>query len=166
MSTKKVMCWIAGAIATSALFSFAYLAWILTQPGATSFASGTPVLLAAWTKSSPTGAPKEISQSDIISRGRYLTAAADCEACHTAKNGVPFSGGRPFALPFGTLYTPNITPDLKTGIGSWSDAQFLQAVHKGIGRNGKRLYPAFPYASFTMLTDNDVLSKLKHTYFL
>jgi mono/diheme cytochrome c family protein len=82
----------------------------------------------------------------------------DCEACHTAKGGAPFAGGRPFVLPFGTIYTPNLTPDRETGIGSWSDADFLNAVHRGISPVGSPYYPAFPYPSYTLLTDEDVLA--------
>ncbi len=83
---------------------------------------------------------------------------ADCAACHTAKGGEPFAGGRPFVLPFGTIYTPNITPDPETGIGKWTDANFLNAVHRGIAPDGSRYYPAFPYASYSMLTDEDALA--------
>ena len=94
----------------------------------------------------------------LIARGKYLTTAADCAACHTAKGGQPFAGGLPFKLPFGTIYSPNITPDAETGIGKWSDAEFVRAVHKGVGRNGEDLYPAFPYASYALLSTDDVLA--------
>jgi mono/diheme cytochrome c family protein len=93
-----------------------------------------------------------------VQRGEYLTRAADCEACHTATGGAAFAGGRAFRLPFGTLYSSNITPDHETGIGDWSDSDFLAAVHKGIGRQGEHLYPAFPFTSYTMMTDDDVLA--------
>jgi mono/diheme cytochrome c family protein len=106
----------------------------------------------------PTGVPATLAGASLVARGEYLTRAADCEACHTSQDGVPFAGGRPFVLPFGTLYSPNITPDPDTGIGRWSDADFLQAVHRGVAPGGIRLYPAFPYASYTYLTDNDVLA--------
>lgn len=127
-------------------------------PGALDFAGGTQVDLARYAGASPTGVPAELAAADPVAKGKYLTEAADCEACHTAKGGKPFAGGRAFKLPFGTIYTPNITPDRETGIGAWSDAEFLRAVHKGVGRDGARLYPAFPYASYTQLTDADVLS--------
>jgi hypothetical protein len=65
-------------------------------------------------------------------RGEYLTRAGDCVACHTAPHGKPFAGGRAFKLPFGTLYSPNITPDEETGIGDWSDDDFVRALHQGI----------------------------------
>ena len=78
---------------------------------------------------------------------------ADCAACHTANGGAPFAGGRAFVLPFGTIYTPNLTPDPETGIGKWTDTDFLNAVHRGIAPDGSRYYPAFPYPSYTLLTD-------------
>jgi hypothetical protein len=75
--------------------------------------------------------------------GEYLTRAADCVACHTAPHGKPFAGGRAFKLPFGTIYSPNIRPDKQTGIGDWSDDDFVRALHEGISRDGEHLYPAF-----------------------
>ena len=93
-----------------------------------------------------------------MARGDYLTRAADCVACHTAPGGKQFAGGRAFKLPFGTLYSPNITPDRETGIGDWSDEDFVRAMHEGVGRDGKYLYPAFPYPSYTLMTRNDVLT--------
>jgi mono/diheme cytochrome c family protein len=128
------------------------------QPGPYRFAAGHPVELAVYTGSAPTGIPPELTGADALARGEYITRMADCEACHTAQGGTPFAGGRPFSLPFGTIYTPNVTPDPDTGIGKWSDAQFVRAVHRGISADGSRLYPAFPYASYTMLTDADVLA--------
>ena len=128
------------------------------QPGPYSFAGGTQVELASYPDKTLTGVPTELATADPRTRADYVTRMADCEACHTAKGGKPFAGGRPFVLPFGTIYSPNITPDPETGIGKWTDAQFLDAVHKGIAPDGSRLYPAFPYASYTMLTDADVLA--------
>jgi mono/diheme cytochrome c family protein len=94
----------------------------------------------------------------LIKRGEYLARAGDCVACHTADKGRPFAGGLPINTPFGTLYTPNITSDPDTGIGRWSDTDFLRAMHEGIGKSGERLYPAFPYAEYTKVTDSDVLA--------
>lgn len=136
----------------------AFTAWLALQPAPTAFAGGHRVDLASYQGLSPTGVPADLAGASSIQRAEYITRAADCAACHTAKGGTPFAGGRPFKLPFGTIYTPNITPDRETGIGDWSDADFLRAVHRGIGKDGKRLYPAFPYASYTMLTDADVLA--------
>jgi mono/diheme cytochrome c family protein len=103
------------------------------------------------TKAQPTG-------SALVAKGEYLTKAADCAACHTAPGGRPFAGGRAFKLPFGTIYSTNITPDLQTGIGQWSDAEFVRALHRGIGRNGEDLYPAFPYTSYALLSTDDALA--------
>ena len=72
--------------------------------------------------------------SALVAKGEYLAKAADCAACHTAPGGEPFAGGRAFKLPFGTIYSTNITPDQETGIGRWSDAEFVRALHRGIGR--------------------------------
>jgi len=94
----------------------------------------------------------------LIKRGEYLARAGDCVACHTADKGRPFAGGLPINTPFGTIYTPNITSDPDTGIGRWTDADFLRAMHEGIGKSGERLYPAFPYAEYTKVTDSDVLA--------
>jgi mono/diheme cytochrome c family protein len=94
----------------------------------------------------------------LLKRGEYLARAGDCVACHTADKGGPFAGGLPINTPFGTIYTPNITSDPDTGIGRWTDADFLRAMHEGIGKSGERLYPAFPYAEYTKVTDGDVLA--------
>jgi mono/diheme cytochrome c family protein len=99
-----------------------------------------------------------LAGADLIKRGEYLARAGDCVACHTADKGRPFAGGLPINTPFGTIYTPNITSDPDTGIGRWSDADFLRAMHEGIGKGGERLYPAFPYAEYTKVTDSDVLA--------
>ncbi|MEJ1978392.1 MAG: c-type cytochrome [Acetobacteraceae bacterium] len=93
-----------------------------------------------------------------VKRGEYLIHAADCQACHTAPGGVPFAGGLAFNMPFGTIYSTNITPDKQTGIGNYTDAQFLAAVHKGIRADGENLYPAMPYTSYTAMTDDDALA--------
>jgi len=83
--------------------------------------------------------------ADVLARGEYLTKAADCTACHTVQGSdKPFAGGVAFRLPFGTIYSSNITADVQTGIGSWSDDDFVRAVRVGIRKDGKRLYPAFP----------------------
>jgi mono/diheme cytochrome c family protein len=94
----------------------------------------------------------------LIARGKYLTVAADCAACHTTEGGKPFAGGLPFKLPFGTIYSSNITPDLENGIGAWSDAEFVRAMRSGVGRHGEDLYPALPYTSYALLSSDDVLA--------
>jgi mono/diheme cytochrome c family protein len=140
------------------IFAAVFAGRMVFQPGPTDFAVGPRMSLADYRGANPAGVPPELAAADPVVRGQYLARAADCAACHTAKGGTPYAGGRPFKLPFGTIYTPNITPDRETGIGAWSDAEFLRAVHDGIGRDGKRLYPAFPYASYAMLSDADVLA--------
>lgn len=105
---------------------------------------------------SPTGAPPELASADMVTRGAYLTKAADCAVCHTAPGGQPFAGGLAFPTPFGVLYSPNITPDRQTGIGTWSDADLLHALHDGVGKDGQRLYPALPYEAYALLADDDV----------
>ncbi|MFC7554792.1 c-type cytochrome [Pseudoroseomonas wenyumeiae] len=93
-----------------------------------------------------------------IRRGEYIARAADCEACHTLGNGTHYAGGLPFHLPFGTIYATNITPDKETGIGEWSDAEFVRALHHGVSRDGRNLYPAFPYAAYAMMRTEDALA--------
>jgi mono/diheme cytochrome c family protein len=93
-----------------------------------------------------------------MSPGEYLTRAADCVACHTAPGGAPFAGGRAFALPVGTIYSPNITPDRETGIGAYTDDEWVAAIQQGIGRGGRRLYPAMPYTSYTLMSRADALA--------
>jgi mono/diheme cytochrome c family protein len=94
----------------------------------------------------------------MIARGAYLAAASDCVSCHTLPGKPPYSGGPEFKLPFGTLYGSNITPDLKYGIGSWSDSDFIAAMHRGIAKDGRHLYPAFPYTNYTKMPVSDVLA--------
>jgi cytochrome c553 len=89
------------------------------------------------------------------SRGAYLVAAGDCIACHTAAGDAPFAGGRAIETPFGSIYASNITADASTGIGAWSRDDFWRALHEGRSRDGRLLYPAFPYANFTQVTRED-----------
>ena len=91
-----------------------------------------------------------------VARGRVLAALGNCAVCHTAEGGLPLAGGRAIRTPFGIITTPNITPDAATGLGAWSFAAFERAMRRGIGRDGSQLYPAFPYAAFTRLTDGDL----------
>ncbi|MGO8915447.1 MAG: hypothetical protein ACLQJR_06020, partial [Stellaceae bacterium] len=96
--------------------------WIVLGPGPVDFAGGGRVALADYHGADPAGVPPDLATADLVQRGEYLARAADCAACHTAKGGVPYAGGLAFVLPFGTLYSTNITPDKETGIGSYSDA--------------------------------------------
>jgi mono/diheme cytochrome c family protein len=141
-----------------ALIVVAGLAVWMVGPGPMAFAGGRSVPLADYRAANPTGVPAELASADIVTRGAYLARAADCLVCHTAPGGKDYAGGLGFRLPFGTLYSSNITPDKETGIGNYSDEQFLAALHRGIRRDGARLYPGMPYASYTALTDADVLA--------
>jgi mono/diheme cytochrome c family protein len=91
-----------------------------------------------------------------IERGRNLVNAGDCASCHTDQGGRPYAGGLAVPTPFGVIYSTNITPDPATGIGKWSVQDFYKAMHDGIRRDGKRLYPAFPYPWFTKVSREDV----------
>jgi mono/diheme cytochrome c family protein len=103
------------------------------------------------------GTRTELQNFAEIEKGRYLVSAADCVACHTVwPNGARFAGGRPIETPFGNIVSANITPDLETGIGAWSDDQFDDAVRRGIRPNGARLYPAMPYPYYTKMSREDV----------
>jgi mono/diheme cytochrome c family protein len=106
----------------------------------------------------PTAAGAPAGITEPLARGEYLTRAADCIACHTVPGGQPFSGGVAFKMPFGTIYSSNITADRETGIGAWSDDDFVRALHAGVGENGQPLYPAFPYTSYTALSRDDILA--------
>lgn len=97
------------------------------------------------------------SESASISRGAYLARAGDCITCHTAgPKAAPFTGGLPINSPFGIIYSTNITPDLLHGIGKYTLNEFERAVRNGIARDGRRLYPAMPYPSFSAITDQDI----------
>jgi mono/diheme cytochrome c family protein len=133
--------------------------WALRAGDPTAFAKGKRVELADFNGPNPTGAPANLADADLVARGEYLAQAANCAACHTVPGGKPFAGGLPFKLPMiGTIYSTNITPDKETGIGAWSDEDFIKALHQGIGKGGNYLYPAFPYTSYALMTDKDVLA--------
>ncbi|MCO6427381.1 cytochrome c [Nitrosomonas communis] len=95
------------------------------------------------------------SASEQQKLGAYLTRAGNCMGCHTAQGGQPFAGGRRLSTSFGIFVTPNITPDKEAGIGSWSEEDFWQALHQGKSRDGRLLYPAFPYTEYTKVTRQD-----------
>jgi len=106
---------------------------------------------------------------DLVERGRYLVTLGDCVACHVSPNGdrtgsLAFVGGRPIETPFGSITTPNITPDPETGIGRWTADDFYRAMHEGIRPDGARLYPAFPYNYFTRMPRGD--TDAIHAYLL
>lgn len=96
------------------------------------------------------------SPADVITRGEYLARASDCTACHTAPHGQPFAGGLAISSPVGTIYSTNITPSVSFGIGRYTEAQFGNALRRGIRPDGANLYPAMPYTSYSIFTDADV----------
>ena len=106
--------------------------------------------------STANGIASASTEASQVDQGRYLATAGDCVSCHTRPGGVPFAGGLPLTTPFGVIYSANLTPDLATGIGAWSEQQFARAMHEGIAADGRHLYPAFPYTSYTKVTDQDV----------
>jgi nicotinate dehydrogenase subunit B len=91
-----------------------------------------------------------------IARGAQLAALSNCAVCHTSDGGALNAGGRPLETPFGTIHSTNITPDVATGIGAWSYPAFERAMRDGIHRDGRHLYPAFPYTHFAKATDADL----------
>jgi len=93
--------------------------------------------------------------SGQIARGGYLARAGNCLGCHTARGGRPYAGGRGIETPFGTVYASNLTPHARTGIGQWTPAQFWRALHNGRSRDGRLLYPAFPYPNYTHVSRDD-----------
>ena len=98
----------------------------------------------------PSGVTAQID--DPVQRGRYLAIAGNCVACHTQEGGDPFAGGVAFHTDFGVIYSTNITSDETTGIGAWTEEQFIRAMHEGKSADGSNLYPAFPYPSFTKVS--------------
>jgi mono/diheme cytochrome c family protein len=94
-------------------------------------------------------------QAALIKKGEYLARAGDCIACHTVRGGKEFAGGLPMATPFGTMFTPNITPDDEYGLGKWTSDDFYRAMHTGRSKDGSLLYPGFPFTSYTKVTRAD-----------
>ena len=106
----------------------------------------------------PIGKAQAQPSEETIARGKALAEAADCAGCHTADPSKPFAGGKRIDTPFGTIYSPNLTPDRETGLGAWSDEEFSRALHYGVRRDGSRYYPAFPYPNFTKMVRDDLLA--------
>jgi mono/diheme cytochrome c family protein len=119
--------------------------------------AATIVALAVVAASPSPGGSTDLQDFSLVNRGRYLVDAADCTSCHTVPgSNQPFAGGRPIETPFGTLISPNITPDPDTGIGTWTDDEFDTAVRLGRTRNGAHLYPAMPYPYYTKMSRDDI----------
>ena len=152
--TRRILTSVVGIVVAAGIVAV----WAIRGPDPMAFAGGPRVELKDYKEADPTGVPKALAQASLVERGEYLAKAADCMVCHTAQGGKEFTGGLGFKLPFGTLYSTNITPDKDTGIGNYSDQDFLNAVHSGKRRDGARLYPAMPYTSYSYLSDADALA--------
>lgn len=101
-------------------------------------------------------APEAFTSSpELVARGEYLARVGNCMACHTTQGGAAFAGGRGIETPFGVVHSSNLTPDKAHGIGQWSSAEFWRAMHHGRSRDGRLLYPAFPYPNYTQVTRED-----------
>ncbi|OAJ54879.1 cytochrome C [Paraburkholderia ginsengiterrae] len=131
---------------------------LLAVGGALIVAAAIVAALLMWRPAIAPISPPAASSFDTQTKlaGARVVALGDCIVCHTAKGGQPFAGGLPLATPFGTIYATNITPDVETGIGSWSLEAFTRAVRYGVSRDGHLLYPAFPYIHFTRMSDGDI----------
>ena len=118
---------------------------------------GVATAVLPWRAIAPIARPDPSTYSAAtIARGQQLAALGDCAVCHTMVNGAVNAGGRPIETPFGTIYATNITPDVETGIGAWSYPAFKRAMREGIHRDGRHLYPAFPYTHFAKTSDADL----------
>ena len=119
--------------------------------------AGVGVFLLRKPQIDPIEAPRATTFNlDLVARGAEIAAIGNCVVCHTKQNGAAYAGSRALPTPFGTIYSSNITPDQETGIGRWSEEAFRRALRDGIDRDGRRLYPAFPYDHFTHLTNDDI----------
>nr|WP_238584639.1 c-type cytochrome [Legionella worsleiensis] len=114
----------------------------------------------------PPTTPASGVQQELIQRGEYLAKMGDCIACHTdVKGGTPaYAGGLPLETPFGTFYSPNITPDKETGIGNWTEQDFIRALKEGRDPQGRNYFPVFPYIYFSKMTDDD--ARALYAYFM
>lgn len=99
--------------------------------------------------------PTAAAPTEQERRGAYLARIGNCALCHTTSGGIAYAGGKVIATPFGDIYSSNLTPDLQTGLGQWTADEFWRALHRGISKDGHRLYPAFPYTSYTRVARED-----------
>lgn len=116
--------------------------------------AAAPIAADTASRASPTS-PTSPASGDPVALGAYLALAGNCAGCHTARGGAPYAGGRAIATPFGMVHASNLTPDDATGLGRWTVADFRRAMHEGRSRDGRALYPAFPYPDMTRITDAD-----------
>ena len=103
----------------------------------------------------PSAQVAQVAQTAQVAQGAYLARIGNCAACHTARGGTPFAGGKRLDTDFGRLYSSNLTPDPSQGLGAWSANDFWQAMHNGKSRDGRLLYPAFPYTHYTQVARSD-----------
>lgn len=119
-------------------------------------AFGVAALAHAWrSELAPIPTPPSFDPA-LVEKGAELALIGDCRTCHTAPGGRVYAGGLAMPTPFGTIYSTNITPDRETGIGAWSEEAFRRAMREGVDREGRHLYPAFPYDHFTRTSDQDI----------
>jgi len=134
--------------------------WLSAQPVPKGPAPGLdpgarlPMRCGSVVAAAPSG-PASSDRPAKVARGAYLARAGNCAGCHTASGGAPYAGGRGVATPFGTVHAPNLTPDDETGLGRWSAEDFRRALREGRSKDGRPLYPAFPYPQYTRVTDED-----------
>lgn len=133
------------AVVLCALLAAAALAWLLWRGSA----AGTP----PQTEEVEPVAPPSAA---VLERGAYLVRVGACMGCHTAQGGVVLAGGGEVRTPFGVFHAPNLTPDVETGLGRWSLADFRRAMRYGVAPGGRLLYPAFPYEQYTAMRTDDV----------
>ncbi len=139
---------------------------LLTVLGVIVVGAAGATWIATHTPSSPFDAADATTSpsDDLVAKGKYVARLADCVACHTTPDGKPFAGGLKMGTPLGAIFTTNITPDPKTGIGNYSLADFDRAIRHGVAADGHRLYPAMPYPSYEKMPDADV--KALYAYFM
>lgn len=118
-----------------------------------------------WANAADVAPVVPVPDAALVQRGAYLAVAGDCVACHSTAKGKPYAGGLLFQIPLlGTVYSSNITPDVQTGIGRWTLADFDRALRKGVSKDGHFLYPAMPYVSYAKTSDEDVAAL--YAYFM
>ncbi len=141
--TRKTLLSLAALVIVIGVAALGVIGWMVFQPGPYSFAAGRP---SRWpiTRRVPHRRAGGTRQRRSGNARRLHHQHGGLSGVPYRAGGKPFAGGRAFVLPFGTIYSPNLTPDPETGIGKWTDAQFLNAVHRGVAPDGSRYYPAFP----------------------
>ncbi|MYM83238.1 c-type cytochrome [Duganella sp. FT50W] len=134
---KKIVYTLLAAVLVSAAAAAVWLFWQIDDIGPPATRTAT------------------LTSAERVARGAYLAKAGDCLACHTTRGGQAYAGGRALQTPFGAVISPNLTSDRGTGIGMWSADDFWRALHNGKSRDGRLLYPAFPYTNYTRINRDD-----------